>query len=474
MDLDLLKSKLQELHVAILGRQLDNKSLTYWANAVNSSNKSVKDFEQTLLNGDEYKKYICKKFRSMYLDMIGFDIANDEYDDFCNAFKGVIVSDSDIFNYITDLPQFDEKYIALIKDMYSYVFKEPCSIATLNFYLGMFKNDPLYNVDTLTEDLNVKKHQTSLGEVNEHHEDKVHQPCMYAKFGKDIEAILGVLPTNTLDWFTSLKAASNMTTPILNTQCIQDFEDVFKRPMFVQEYFKYIVQSPSTSKEMDDFQALYNSHVSSYNKMRELAESYTWTDLAEYDYIKRYLYDVDHPQFFENIIDEVIQSDDYHACMRKCIENKYKELYDEDLEKSDIEYIFEKVKALKLNRYDDKLSIIITNVKKETDDIISNIFQTYFDVLERQPDVYEIEEHVAFYRSNLILPMEEINAKLEKQLMVSLEYHDIIKKKIKDLYKEKHGNDALPSIIYSVLQKSVPKLPSYTIKTVDNLIKSCF
>jgi hypothetical protein len=193
--------------------------------------------------------------------------------------------------------------------------------------------------------------------------------------------------------------------------------------------------------------------------------------LGEYAYVKNYICRIDNPRFFVDIVDEIVESQEYKTCMESVIASKYKALYDEELDKPDVVYIFSKVQVKKLSRVDDELTHVINSVKSETDKIMSNIFKIFLIVYERQPDIYEIDRFVAFYREKLPMELVEINKELERILMDNLEFHDIIKKKVRSYYTQTKSTDILPSIMFQILQSVTARIPTLTMATLDDFVQ---
>jgi len=481
MDTDNLRSRLQNLHIGILGRQLDNKTLNFWINAIQGKSKTVEDYESTLLRGEEYKGYILKRFRETYMDLIGFDITEEECAKFYAKFGGSLVSEHDIFSHVTSLAQFDEKYVAIINNQHLLSKKEPCNIDTLNFYMSQFKANPMYTVDALEKDIVDGRHLVSLsckhhGGVAEGNGDATSK---YVAFAKEFEKVVGTIPDNVRSWYEAttsqcktlgnLGGAGVVKVGDYDNKILHAFEIAFKRPMYVQEYFKYV----PGRVPVEEYPSLANAHSINYNKLREIYTAYTDIDMDEYTYVKTYLYEVDISGFYDTIIDRIVESDEYAECIKDVLVDKYKSMYDEDLDSNDVAYIFNIVKKQKLGHSDDKLTGVLASVKKETDIIISHIFKQFTDVLERQPDVFEIDQYVAYYRERLASSsLEIIDVQLETILMHSLEFHDIIKKKIKNIYVSTKKREIVPSIVFGLLNKILSVIDECKMSNIDELITS--
>ena len=143
------------------------------------------------------------------------------------------------------------------------------------------------------------------------------------------------------------------------------------------------------------------------------------------------------------------------------------------MEALDLVYIFTMIKTLKLSIVDDNINRILSSFKEITDAITSHIFRVFLNVLERQPDIHEVEEHIIFYRDNIDeKTMENLDTILEQTLMNSLEYHDILKTKIKIAYKSARTKEILPSTLFSVLNQVIPKLSMLKNNEIDRTIST--
>jgi hypothetical protein len=485
-DSDKIRNELQNVHVQILGRNIDRKSLSYWISSINDKSKSICEFKTMLSTSDEYKNKLIKQFRNIYVDHIGFDISDNVIESFTihimePKFANKPVNDKDVFDFIACLPEFIVKYTSIITNTYMLLQKNEINSTVCNFYLDCFKRDQVYTIDKLTDNIIHDVHSTTINAtagtsslldstssitIQETNTDMER----YAEFGKLFENTFGMLPENIVDWLIVRKKSSDAPSTY-DTNILDSFERAFKRPMFVQEYFRYTNQS-----DLVIFDSVFQTHHTRYNIMRDIYESYTMVNLTEYGFVKNYLTRSDEPNFIIDIVSEIIESENYKTCMETMIALKHKSLYDDELDQNDIAYIFTKVKSEKISRTDDRLTSVINNVKNETDLIISHIFTIFIMVYERQPDIYEIDKFVAYYRSanyqsKIPAELDVINKELERILMDSLEFHDIIKKKVKTIYAQLKSKDILPSIVFQILQCVTAQITILTMSNIDDFIK---
>jgi hypothetical protein len=260
---------------------------------------------------------------------------------------------------------------------------------------------------------------------------------------------------------------SNTEVLIMNNKEIERYETVFKRPMFVHEYYKCILENYDTNNSSVNYSHVYNKFIDDYNNVRKIISDYLNYDLKEYDFVKKYLYAVENKAFFTKIIDDIVASNEYKKQMFSTIKQEFSSLFKETLKQHDIEYIFQKIVVHKLSLNDERLNEFLVDLKTETDDIISHIFTQYTNVLERSPDVYEIDDLVQHYRKNMIdCTIVEINTTTEKSLLLSLEFHDILKKKIKCVFP-----DIKPRVLFEKLGQLIKILPQETLLSVEKKIK---
>lgn len=414
-----------------LRRLLDNKTMNYWINEIENGNKTLGDFEKVLVKNEHYRQTIYLIFRQYYIDYIGMDVDESYFDKFMESQD--IVRLEDVLPYVQSLPPYREKYESMIKHSFTVSGKTHDS-EKIQYYFNKFIKDPSYDYEKLQNDITLNENDAEIQQ----------------EYVKPIESIVNV-------------NATPQSSPSLfyNNKAVDDFETVFKRPMFVQEYFKYVVGN----KKWD-----LSKHSFDYNEIRNLYETYANTKLMEYTYVKQYLDVVERTNYKNEIIDAIVDSKEYETNMKQVLKQNYKSLFGEDLETQDIEYIFKKVKSKKLGVVSDEIQVMLTNLKAESDSIVSNIFNTYQKVLERDPDVHELDTYIEDYRINIDTNIDVINNNLEKTLMKSLEFHDIIKKKVKLLYKSKNGKEILPSKLFTVLSQVASNVSNFNISTMDEYI----
>lgn len=490
-----VRTRIQGLYNELLGEIMDTKIVGYWVNSIMSGEKSVKDFENSILISDQYLNKVRLMFKEAYYEFIDYNIVEDVVERYIHTYaKGKRITQEGMRHYIKELPQYRQKYGDLIRHMYNGVGDCPEHIVDL--YIAKFKSDSGYSVDQLIVDMMHGIHDS--GESEETGVKTIVQETQEtqttADEGDKLQEVFYKIydrsPTEQelCDLNNALKdpvalvliyqEANNKPPPPKQTvinpsqinfekQTLDAFEKAFNRPMFVQEYFKY------NTKQVD-YQRLFETHSINYNKLRSIIDIYTGCHLDEYSFVKKYLDAIEIPTFFEDIIYDIVQSPEYKASMSQHIKKRYSQLFDESLGANDIAYVFEKVRILRLSLVDDELNDVLSKVKRETDDIIAHIFEQYNRVLERQPDHIEVERFIVDYRAELpMTKIEDIDKKIERILMNNLEFHDILKKRIRASYALKYeGHDMMVSAMYGSLNVVLARLQDYDMETIGLAINA--
>ena len=452
-----VQRNLQTIAQQVLGSKLsDNKTIQLWEHYVTNNVKTLDDFRGYLCTTDTYLDLTRAKFSliaPMYVGN-GVDIETMFH-------KFISVSDNTLDNtlyntsyniqsFLVSQPEFNKHINGIISDMVKYEqgLNELVTDECISFYRNKFIMNKEYGVGELSTDVQNKLYENE-------------------NTTKDKTVSVGVVASPTYNTSTNAVAAS-ATMITFQGEFVQAFENVFQRPIFVQEYFKYIAKD-GDGVNTRSWEQLYSTHCAFFNQLREVFEYYTGKTISEYYYVNRYLFDVDKPDFFQSIVDEIISSPEYKAGMSKVLTEKYTKLFDIPINDQDLAYTFEIVKKQKLGVIDEKIHNILTILKEETDKLIGRILKVYVRVLERPPDMNEIEQYVGFYRLSSSSSTDTDEA-LETILMLTLEFHDSIKKRIKKEHFIKMNRDVLPSVMFDILNRVIMRIATLTMKNIDEVI----
>jgi hypothetical protein len=423
----MMKKQISATYQELTGKTLESKQLHYWEQAITNNAATIDTFIQNVVNEDDYIDCAYKLFLDVLNDTVKENNINAKtlFDPFWQTNKGKRITREMCRSYICKCP-FYEQYISnVIDDIFNFEMNRSPTADELARYvsLAIEKYD---TQDLINEIIYYKQHQHYSTEA------QVQPP---------------ISPENT----------------VFDKDVIDMFEDIFNRPMYVQEYFKY-------DKETN-FEELFTAHNLSYNKLRSIFQNYTGKSISEYYYVKKYLYKIDDPNFYKTIVDDIVGSQEYRQGMQKVLMEKYQTLYDQQLYGADIDYIFNIVKEKKLDIVTDELDLVLERLKEETDEIMSYIFKVYMDVLERPPEIAEIEKYTTYFRERKDQQtLISITANIEKTLIKTLEFHDIIKKHIKIIYSQNKGKEITHGVMYEILNNVIHNIDDVTMSTLSETI----
>lgn len=443
-----LKKTLVNTFQSLTGKVVDIKnhqSLQYWEQAITNNAATIDTFITHIITQDDYVDFALDIFSTAFNDIIHEHtyVIKDFFDEFWKVHRGKKVSPQLCREYICSMAFFDAYITDMINDIINFEFGRVGSTQEIQFYAEKVTNTAghleNYTIHDLMKDI---PKNIFLDEDSQ----------------KDVDGP-----------FTQQHYKKNASSTF-DEESVDNFEDVFNRPMFIQEYFKYIVEKNTNDQSIED---LLKTHTFKYNKLRSIFQSYTGKSISEYYFVKKYLYKVDDPSFYDNNIDDIVNSIEYKQGMQKVLFDKYQKMYDVSLYDSDIDYIFDIVKTKKLDILTEELDFILQILKEQTDEIVSNIFKVFGDVLLRAPDMSEIEKYISFFRErkDSHTPASS-NGELERILVRTLEFHDIIKKHIRTIYSENKDKEILHSSMYDILNRIISRIDEVNMRTLDDIVHS--
>lgn len=421
-----MNEQLVELYSRIMNKPIDSKTLSYWMNGVRSGALSIDGIKKNLIASDDYKNRVETMFKQVYFELVGFEKFEVVFSKFWSVVNDE-VSYKQIDEFIKSSQEYLERLEAMVTSSFAYAGKE-YDTTILNFYIEQLRQGKLTTLEQLQNSINLLLH------------------CDTTK-----SAVL-CCPVD-------IKIEQRFEKPqIFNLQDdkVEAFEQVFERPMFVEEYFKYIVKNPSV---FDNVQELYSLYRKIYIQTITIVRDFSRQEMSEWDFIKKYLSEIDSHDFIKTLIHQLIKTDCYQKAMKDMILIWYKKLYDSVLNSDDLQYLFNIMSDKQIHLNDEKLVEEIKQFKMETDEYVENIFGTYTRVLQRQPDIYEIDQYICYYRHHKNIEKSVVEIYLENLLVNTLEFHEIIKQTIKAAYSEKYPTkDIPPSKLYIKLQEITSKL----------------
>lgn len=441
MDLKVIRSQIIDAYAQTIAKTIDTKTLNYLTMSVSKGENTIDNIVQTLMNTSEYFDRVKGMFQIVYFDTLGCNPKDEEFTKFWSVqTKTQPIDAKQIETYVRSMDMFVQKYEPIIKELFTtYRPSIQCTDTIIATFINKLRNDESYNYESLQTDIETfKENMEVIGSRQEPHE-----------------------------------AQRDIVVPTLDVYCLETFEKTFERHMYVKEYFKYVV-FPSPSEKQYIFASLdkiKEQHLSMYHKLAKIYATYTNSVLTEHEFVNSHLLAIDSDAYYDKIINNIVETSEYESSMCMTIQEYYKKLYDGSLDNNDLQYIFNIIKLHKYDLYDNRLVDCIKEFKKETDDFVDNIFNTYKLVLERQPDLIEVDDQLCKYRKGLQsrVNIEELNHQLEMSLQSTLEFHDIIKKHIRSQHLKFKNIEIQPSKLYTLLDEYL-KLNNSNICTLDEVI----
>jgi hypothetical protein len=439
-----MNEQLVELHARILNKQIDSKTLSYWVNGLRTGALSLDSIRKTLLASDEYKSRVVTMFKQVYFELVGYENFDNVFRSFWNSLSNDEVTYNMIDTFVKQTAEYSKKITETIESSFAYANVECTSDEVAKYKIKFIENSK-YTIDMLQTDINASISQdiptTSSIIDNDKKDDKINIP-------KIVEKVL--------------------VNPEIDLLKLQMFENVFKRPMYVEEYFKYVFENPDVFSNLNK---IFEKYQKQYTMTLSLYRDYSHQTITDRQFVSLYLEQYESENFQENLTDILLDTDEYKNSIKDVVLQWYKKLYDSVLNSDDLNYLYLNLRAQKCHLNDERLVQEIKKFKNQTDSFIEDIFATYMQVLQRQPDMYEIDQHVTFYRERMNQNMIDIHLKLECILINTLEFHEILKLKIREKYKTINSQEILPSKLYQCLNAVTIQIHNDTsLAVIDDIL----
>lgn len=276
-------------------------------------------------------------------------------------------------------------------------------------------------------------------------------------------------------------------------EVLQAFFEVYGRPMFVQEYLRLtdvhplgdVAVNASVEKWKEAFVEEKPTLCAMMNVISTVYENYLGREITGYAVIDRYLHLFDQAKestekLFETVKEELVKTPDYEKAMSNRIAQAYSDTYSIEMSEADTKFVFDKVRQHAIALNDDQMHDFIRKFKDDMDAITNNICDTYMAVYDRVPDPSELAKHVAEYRSRItsLDQVDELNREVESALVSSLEFHDVLKTKLKQKHVAVRQDSMTAATLYSTLEIALSKLrevppATRSVALVDAIVLQC-
>lgn len=524
-----VKDSVVTMYSSMTNKVIPAKLCQYWTSSIEKGAKTFDDFENFIISNSGYKQQILERYKNKFYMLIGFEFNIETFDQFWEGYKGGIVTDQHIHDHLCTLPEFNKKYEEIVIKIFRALsgFTQ-CSNDIICLFVDKFRKNSEYTIEKLQNDLeeyldqyvahdqnkeqneeqdqnqdkyqdqNQDKYQDKQQDQNQY-QDK--QQCKeQTDDAKTIETIETIAPNNPFlseckrfeqhlnedekQLFIKLcqdpkelikvfhQESLHVKKYDLDIHFINAFEQHLKRPMFVHEYYKYKNEF-DTINNTNDIVTRIKTHNMNFTRYKMLIHDYTGRDVSEYEYVRTCLDAADREDFFVKLVASIIDSLEYESVMKKHMSDRYLDMYGLAMDEFDLDYVFDHVKQSKMSLKDDNVRNVLVSFKDETDDIISRTMGTFMKVLERQPDESEIDNYIRFYRTNAKVgkSFQDVDIMVQRDLIISLEYHDILKKLIRAVYAKTHGTEIPPSILFKTLSDILNNLKNLELSDVIPFIE---
>ena len=452
----LSKNDIQDIYLKLTGKLMSSTYLDAWYEKLGKNIETTDALVSWVTKTSDYVECKLVDMKKLYYLHIGYNIPDDVIKEFRDYVEGKKVSNAEIYKFLANTNVFYDMLMPRVATMYENLTGLLASehVDEVTNYFERFKADDTYTLDTLEHDIKAKLIENGA---------KVSNNVETQSRNNDIKVLADTdnKETKVVEHVVHVK-------PVLNKKDLVTFGDVFRRPMYVEEYFKYVIDW--SGDKAPDYRQIFDKHVKSYNKLRQIVETFQSEPFTEHDYITLYLDDVEKPGFFDTIVDRIIQTPNYKASMMEQISKVYNSLFATELRAQEIEYIFALSQSKKYSLYDDKLHTVLVTFKTDTDNAAEHINNVFMNTLDRNPDEYELANYCDVYRRDMSnnVSITTCDAQLQSLLIKSFEFHDVIKTMLKDEYQNSTGKRIPPSLLFNTLQKVCDQ-----VRDVDNLSAVC-
>jgi hypothetical protein len=457
---------------------MDSKTLNFWLNSINRGEKTLDDLKAFLLKSNDYFNAVKSVFMDVYYDRIGGNDYQNLFQTFVDtrlnkAPQGTGVTVGDIRNFIVGSDVFASKYAQVINSVYEVVKGFPPEEHTVTSFIEKFRNDDAYAVDNLRSDIQNDALQCEPSSANQIAIQEVDTSALTEEQRRELDALWND-KSRFLEFFIHASlpdveakpesANKNMPGYAQTEPIIRAFESVFGRNMTAQElalYQPFLCGTKTTQSEADleaFLRQQKQKHVDTLTSVQELTANYLDEQLTEADFIKRHLHKAFEPGFVESFKSSILSSDEYKTKMCERVSKLYSSMYGETLDDDEVLYIFQKLQATQSDLMNEEMNGFLVDHKNDTDKITERIFNTYLETFEREPDAHEQHKYIQLYRSRASVEFELVDSMVKDDLVASLEYHDVIKDKIRKHYFEVKQCHILQSVTYKLLEDVLKEL----------------
>lgn len=350
----------------------------------------------------------------------------------------------DLITYLKETPYFETYYTDFIREVYRFYFSDTIGKHLTNDLLKRvreeydFENDNVVSVDHYMH--NIVREQG--GEAFD--ETARRQPLSDTPFQAMFQMRFDRLPemdeirefndfmTNESKMITMYFETRYKRYNVFAKRVCDRFFSIFNRDITSFELIKYYdTFTQGGENETDEcIRRYYENFTIKFNKVVTIFKDFLNEPVDYFEFVKRYIdyMEENDTNYDETIIDIVIGYDGYQNVMHNQIRSVYKSTFDHNITDHDMNYFYERAHKDRLSIVCESLPIIVSTLKRETDEYIATIHEIVMRVLNRKADLTEEVTYIDYFRHKPSNLKPEI--RLENELYESLEYHDVLKEAI--------------------------------------------
>lgn len=252
------------------------------------------------------------------------------------------------------------------------------------------------------------------------------------------------------------------------TACRGAFAEIYGRPMSLPEFLYHFppLQFASTAEAKEAIRASKVEYDRLFQTLQDIYQQYTGSSITLEEVHEYHIHaDAFHTaDYRERVIDRVVHGvlrpGVYKSSLHRLLSEMYMDAFAVPLIPRDADYMVCVITGEMLDLHSKRIHDIMLRIKEETQECILDITQGYQRVLGRDPDPEEVDLYLDHYRSDTVAGdnHQKTRQKMEDALYESLEYNEVLKTRIIDVWKEKHdGQSPAPSVTYKWLALLVEK-----------------
>jgi hypothetical protein len=447
------KSSIESIYSSLLpgnGFKMDSKTSKYWTNAISKGDKTFDDFKEYVLRGQDYANYIRSVFVDVYYELAPCfsesetaDV-HEMLDGMMKVKEGQVVSRADIKHYISNTPSFRKGLAHEIVRAFSTLHGSTPAQDVVNLFEDKFLNDSFgtYSLEQLEHDI------STFGHTNPHQKSS-------AETGNVADAADAADAADSHSKSVPLITPSRFHSREDNESLIELYENVVGRNMSAREFILFVNDLAEANDKAGLAKTIDTKIQNHFVFVQDIVHRYLDVDLDREAFIREHLIPAfQNEAYGASLQSDIVLSNPYQKKMTEKLMQLHDTMYGEQMLEDDCAYLFNRVRDRQLGIMNEDLNRLIADFKKETDEIIQKVFDIYMEVYEREPEDEELNGHVTFMRMSQDRNIAE--ATVKTGLRNALEYHDVLKKRIKKAHVTVHGAQTNPisqSQVFRILEK---------------------